>query len=119
MISQYEVPGLLRDEIPSFVTQAHPGRATLEIYASINDFTDYTRHAVEEHDFNLAKRCFALAEKLYGNGDRMVRLLIENSFVYSISSFMPVDRVERLMVRSVIPERLYALYLKQVMQSGC
>ena len=119
MITQYEIPSLLRQEMPTMTTHIRPCRASLEIYASINDFTDYTKHAVEEHDFSLATKCFALAEKLYRNGDRIVKLLIENSFIYSITSFMPADHMERLRIRAIIPDKLYSLYLKQVTQSGC
>ncbi len=119
MITQYEVPSLLKEEIPQLAGKMYLSKVSLQIYSSINYFSDYTKHAVEDHNFNLARKCFALAEKLYREGDRLVRLLIETSFIYSFSSFMPRDRAEKLIVRSIIPEKLYSIYLKQVMQSGC
>lgn len=118
MITQYEVPGLLRTEIPAINAQPFPGRASLEIYASINSLTDYTKHAVQEHDLTLAGKCFALAEKLYRNGDALVRLLIENSFLYSITSYMPCDVTEKNKVKAVIPAKLYDVYIKQVTHNG-
>lgn len=119
MITQYEVPGLLREEIPCMPVHPFPGRASLEVYASINSFTDYTKHAVKEHDLGIAGKCFALAEKLYRNGDALVKLLIENSFVYSISSYMPFDMAEKNKLKAVIPATLYDVYIRQVMHSGC
>ena len=119
MITQYEVPSLLRQEIPQLVEKTYPSKVSLEIYTSIHSFIDFTRHAVEDHNLTLAKKCFALAGNLYRNGDRMVRLIIENSFIYSFSSLMPQDRIEKLIVKSMIPDSLYAVYLKQVMSSGC
>jgi hypothetical protein len=119
MITQYEVTSLLKDTIPQLAGKTYPAKVSLQIYSSINYLSDYTKHVVEEHNFNLARKCFALAEKLYREGDRLVRLLIENSFIYSFSSFMPKDRAEKLMVRSLIPENLYGIYMKQVMQTGC
>lgn len=119
MITQYEVPGLLREEIPSMTIQPFPGRASLEIYAAINSFTEYTKHAVQHHNLSLAGKCFALAEKLYRNGDALVRLLIENSFIYSITSYIPFNAEEKQKLKAVIPAGLYNAYLKQATQSGC
>jgi hypothetical protein len=119
MITHFEVPALIRSEIPSLSTVTHCGRATLEVYSSLHDLTDCARHSVEDHNLNLAKKCFILAEKLYRNGDRTVRMLIENIFIFSFSSFMPRDKVEQLVVRSTIPHVLYDIYLKQVMSTGC
>lgn len=76
MITHYEVPALIRREIPSLAGIAHSGRVTLEVYCSLHDLTDCARNSVEEHNFNLAKKCFILAERLYRHGDRTVRMLI-------------------------------------------
>ena len=122
MITQYEVPFLLKEAIPQM-----PLKGTLQasifigtdIYCSLNTFSAYTRHAVEEHNFNLAKKCFVLAEKLYRQGDKMVRMLIENIFIYSFSSSMPADRFEKMILKTMIPVTLYAVYMKQVMSTGC
>jgi len=113
---------LLKEAIPQI-----PVKATLQasrfiatdIYCSLNTFSDYTKHAVEDHNFNLAKKCFATAENLYSHGDGMVRLLIENIFIYSFSSMMPVDKVEKMILKTMIPTSLYAVYMKQVLSSGC
>lgn len=119
MISPYEANSLLKEEIPQLAGKIYPSKISLEVYASMNYFSDYTRHAVKEHNFNLAKRCFALAEKLYREGDGIVRLLIENIFVYGFSNYLPGDKVEKKIVRSIIPPALYSLYTRQVNQSGC
>ncbi|MBO9634734.1 MAG: hypothetical protein J7578_16590 [Chitinophagaceae bacterium] len=119
MITRYEVPVLLKESIPGLENTCIPTRASLEIYVAMSSFTDYTRNAVDNHDMNLAKRCFSLAEKLYREGDSLVRMLIENCFVYSFSLFMPKDRHELRMVESMIPASLYNVYVEQVSASGC
>jgi len=122
MITQYEVPLLLKEEIPQMPAHAKLVASrfiTTDIYTSINSFSAYTKHAVEEHNFTLARKCFAIAEKLYRQGDAMVRLLIENVFVYSFSSFIPEIRVDKLIIKTMIPAVLYAVYIKQVTGSGC
>lgn len=119
MITQYDVTPLLKKEIPQLVEKVYPARISLQVYVSMNYFSEYTKHAVEEHDFNLAKKCFALANKLYSEGDRMVRLLVENIFVYSFSAFPFANKEEGVAVKSIIPPLLYALYIRQALKSGC
>ena len=119
MITRYEVPVLLKESIPGLDRTCISTKASLEIYVAMNSFSDYTRAAVESHNMNLAKRCFAMAEKLYKEGDGLVKMLIENCFVFSFSLFMPRDRNEMLIVESIIPASLYNLYVKQVSAGGC
>jgi len=118
MITQYEVSSLLREQIPQFTSRVSPSGISLEVYGSMNYFSDYTKHAVEEHDFRLAKKCFVLAEKLYREGDRIVRLLVENIFVYGFSSFLFNNKIESKVVKAMIPPALYFLYIRQVLKSG-
>ena len=118
MITKYEVASFLHNELPQLGAKTYFSKPSLEIYIAITQFSDCTKHAVQEHNLGLAKKCFVLAEKLYRYGDNLVRLLIENSFVYSFSSFMLQTQSERMALRSIIPDKLYAIYIKQIMQSG-
>jgi hypothetical protein len=119
MITQYEISTVLREEIPQFAGNVYPSKISLEVYASMNFFSEYTRDAVEQHDFSRAKKCFALAEKLYRQGDNTVRSIIENIFVYSFTSFLSTGNTERAILKSMIPSELYSLYTRQVLQPGC
>ena len=47
MITQYEVYSLLTAKIPQLATIAYPSRACMQMYATINYFSDYTRQAVK------------------------------------------------------------------------
>lgn len=119
MITQYEIPSLLKEELPKITGDSYPARFTMDIYKAIQCFSDYTKNAVLDHNLQLAKKCFTLAGKLYRNGDNMVKNVIENTFVFSFTSFMPKDKIEKLVLQSIIPASLYAVYVKQVMGSGC
>lgn len=119
MITQYEIPYLLKAELPAISGNEYPARINMDIYKSVQYFSDFTRHAVQDHNFNLARKCFTLAEKLYRQGDNIVRNTIENTFVFAFTSFMPNDRVEKLILKSIIPASLYTVYIKQVTGSGC
>ncbi len=88
MITQYEVPGYLARLVPATLLQPKLGPINMTIYKDLRHFTDYTRQAVDEHNYALAKRCFRLAEKLYDHGDAIVKNAVENIFVFSFSSII-------------------------------
>ncbi|MBO9563246.1 MAG: hypothetical protein J7621_10745 [Niastella sp.] len=119
MITQYEVTSLLKEELPRLTGDSYPSRFAMDVYKSVQCFSDYTKQAVEDHNFNLAQKCFHVAEGLYRDGDAIVKNVIENVFVFSITSFMPKDRIQKLILQSIIPASLYTVYVKQVMGSGC
>ena len=119
MITQYEVPGFLAQVLPVQARRPQMGPVSMNIYKDLQQFTDYTRQAVDRHNYTLVKKCFCLADRLYTNGDRIVRNAVENIFVFSFSSFIPQDSVERIILKSFIPATLYALYVKQVTEGGC
>lgn len=119
MITHYEVPSLLKAELPRISGDEFPARFSMDIYKSVQCFSALTREAVLGHNHHLARKCFAVAERLYRQGDNIVRSTIENTFIFSFTAFMPKDRVEKLILCSLIPAPLYAAYLKQVMGTGC
>jgi hypothetical protein len=119
MITQYEVPGYLTQQLPAFTFQPRLGHLDLNIYKELQHFTDYTRQAIDRHNYLLARKCFRLDDKLYGQGDITVKNAMENIFVYSFSSLIPEGKVEKGIQKSLIPATLYSLYLKQIYQTGC
>lgn len=114
MITQYEVYSFLAAGIPQLAEREYPSRPALQMFASVNYFTDYTRHMVEKQNFGQVKKCFKMAEDLYLDGDTTVRSLIENSFIHPVFSVISVNHPERSMVKFIIPETLLAVYIKQL-----
>lgn len=110
MITSYELPGILEQQIPEIRKVNKNLKPLLQLFSAVNNFADLTGKAVREHHYLLAGRCFRLAETLYHNGDRIIRNLIQYSFVPVISSFMPEEDTERMFVKSLIPISLYHLY---------
>jgi hypothetical protein len=119
MITQYEVPGYLAQLLPASAFKPQPGHISLSLYGEVQHLTDYTKVAAEGHNYSLVKKCFLLAEKLYVNGDTAVRNSIENIFIFSFSSMIPQNRLEKVIFKSLIPATLYHLYVKQASPSGC
>ena len=119
MITQYEVPSYLTQELPAFNFRPQLLPLSMNIYKELQHFTEYTRQAIEGHNYGLVKRCFQLANKLYEQGDTHVRSSIENIYIFSFSSIFPRDKVQKAILRSLIPDRLHALYINQIYQRGC
>ena len=97
----------------------YPSHLLVNVYRSVHDFAEYTREAIQEHHILIVKKCFNLAERLYNQGDKIVRMCIENIFIYFFTTFMPNDKVERLILQSFIPEKLNTVYLNQVSACSC
>src|SRR6202035_352796 len=118
MITQYDIPGKLTQLPAAFNFQPNLGNLNMNVYKELQQFTNYTRRVVNEHNYTQAKQCFKLASQLYTEGDNVVRNAIENIFIFSLSSFFPHDRVEKVILKSLIPDILYSLYVKQISRSG-
>lgn len=119
MITQYEVPDYLKAAMPQLAAQWQPARSGMAIYPCLQVFTDFTKKAIRRHNLDLVKKCCEFADRLYTNGDKVVRNAVENVFVYSFSAFLAGSRTEKLVIKSLIPASLYNVYLRQLMQSGC
>ncbi len=118
MISKYEVGALVNAE---FKEELRPYKIclnidlSLDLYRSINDLTQIAVHASKDHNLPLLNRCFGFVEKLYNQGEHLVKQVIENIFIYTIFDRMPQDKTERLIYQSFIPNTFRTIYLQQVM----
>ena len=119
MITQYQVQEYIRVAMPEINPNPQPVRFEMDLYPCLQTFTDYTKSAIRRHNFEIVRKCCEFAERLYVNGDKIVKNAVENTFVYSFSSFLSGTRTENLFIKSLIPASLYALYIRQLMQSGC
>lgn len=111
MINQYEVAACLQDELPEV---SSPG---LDIVANIQGLTDYARSKASLMDLKEVRRCMVFAEKMYSKGNRYVRDVIENVFVFSFSTLLLCDKRRKMQLQALIPLSLYSLYVQQVLRS--
>ncbi|GLU53834.1 DUF7674 family protein [Dyadobacter frigoris] len=115
MITQFQVIGLLKEELPKIT---HDGnfqeipRAFSSIHAAIYSLSDFTRINLELKHFQTARKCFALAEKIYLEGDIMVQLLIEKVFIDSLVLAKKAKTKNHLAI--LIPPALQKVYLKHL-----
>jgi len=113
MITQFQVIGLLKKELPGMNGKLYFSeipRAFSSIHASIYCLSDFTRRNLELRHFITARKCFALAEKIYIEGDIMVQLLIERVFIDSL--ILPKVSKGKNHLETLIPPVLLKIYLK-------
>lgn len=110
MITAYNFPNILHEQIPEIKDTDSKLRPLLRVFAAINGFADFTGNAIKDHHYLLAGRCFLAAERFYNGGDRIVRSLIKHSFIPSLKIFMPTEDAERAFVQTLIPDSLFRLY---------
>ena len=120
MFTQIQIIKLLENELPRLAgadcADVSP-RTFASIHSSIHYLSDCTKNTVEHRHFGPAQCCFALAERIYREGDAMVRLLIENVFVYA--NVWTRDRNVTALPGDIIPDILYKIHLKQLNDSHC
>jgi len=116
MINQYEVAACLQDELPE-VSDEIPQLAALDIHSTIQGLTDYARARASVNDLSEVKKCMLFAEKMYGKGNKYVKDVIENVFVFSFSSMLLCERRQKMKLLALIPLSLYSVYVQQILKS--
>jgi hypothetical protein len=114
MISRYEVSQLIDDAMKNNgkrIQQHSQGfylDLSLDMYTSIHELTTLAKKAAVSEDLILYKRCLALAERLHKDGEQLVKDVVENIFIYELSSTV---------AKGMLPRAFYQVYLNQVMKS--
>ena len=118
MINQLEVPMYLQDALPEIRENIKPDDKT-NAYKLMNTLTTFTSKNIQAHNYNVVKRCFKVADKLYSKGNCVVQNAVQNVFVYSFTNIFQTYSNERQDVLAIIPITLYTLYMAQVHHEGC
>lgn len=122
MITQMEVPAYIEDNLPEMKEnlQKKAGKSSNTIYTSVQCLADFTRNMVKQHNYSMTRRCFIVAAKLHVKGNEMVKQVLENVFVYSLSSlFCSCENCkERNVVQAALPGSLHKIYVQQITSSG-
>jgi hypothetical protein len=121
MISRYEASQIIDSELKQKISRLNSNRISLnvdlsfDLYRSVHDLTEITQKAAGDYDFILLRQCFALAERLYNQGERLVKDVLENTFIYSVSRIIPAGKMEQCVSKAIISKSFYSIYLTQMM----
>ncbi|MFA9189296.1 DUF7674 family protein [Flavobacterium magnesitis] len=85
------------------------------IYKQAERFAEITKSAIISGNIVRAKKCLALAEKLFATGSYETKNAISNVYVFSVSTFMELRHCS---ISNLFPQSLKAEYLKQINTSG-
>jgi hypothetical protein len=117
MINQLEIPMYLEDAIQEF-SHDLVLNSKANAYGAMNTLTTFTSENIETHNYNVVKRCFLLADKLYSKGNGVVKNAVEIVFVFSFTRMFNNFPAERKQLLAMLPVTLYSVYITQVCHCG-
>lgn len=81
------------------------------IYKQAERFADITKAAIVSGNIARAKKCLALAERLFATGNYETKNAISNVYVFSVSTFMELRHCS---ISNLFPKSLKEEYLQQI-----
>lgn len=81
------------------------------VYKQAERFAEITKTAIISGNILRAKKCLALAERLFATGSTETKTAISNVYVYSVSTFMELRHCS---ISNLFPQSLRTEYLKQI-----
>ena len=85
------------------------------IYQQAERFAEITKAAIVLGNTSRAKKCLALAERLFVTGSFETKNAITNVYIFSVSSFMELRRCS---FSNLFPQSFKAAYIKQINTTG-
>jgi hypothetical protein len=85
------------------------------IYKQAERFAEITKTAIITGNISRAKKCLALAERLFISGSNETKIAISNVYIFSVSSFMELRHCS---ISNLFPQTLKAEYINQINTSG-
>ena len=80
---------------------------------------DYLRSKIADHNYDAVARCLNAAAVLYDAGNTVVRIAVQNVFVYSFANIFSYFPAEKKRVVPMIPGCLRRLYIYHLQEAGC
>lgn len=81
------------------------------VYKQAERFAEITKAAIISGNIVRAKKCLALAERLFITGSFETKNAISNVYVFSVSTFMELRHCN---IANLFPQSLKAEYVKQI-----
>lgn len=81
------------------------------VYKQAERFAEITKSAIVSGNIARAKKCLALAERLFVSGSYETKNAISNVYIFSVSTFMELRHCS---ISNLFPQSLKAEYLKQI-----
>lgn len=88
-------------------------------YAIVRAFTERVKNMIRQNDRNLLLRSLQKMDKMYSDGDTVLKNAIEHTFIYSLDNFTAFCSEEyKKMIFSHISIDLQKIYSRQIYSHG-
>ena len=114
MIRESEVKFRICNNIPALAIELSGIKDRNDVYQAIDCLTGYTKTLIREDRFNEVEVCFQTAYDLLHEGNRLIQLAVENTFIYSISSLLEISLCATQPVRTLFLSSFKKEYCKQI-----
>jgi hypothetical protein len=114
MIRESEVKYRISHNIPALAVELSYIKDNNDVYRVIDCLTGYTKTLIREDRVNEVEACFQTAYDLLHEGNRLIQLAIENTFIYSVSSLLEISVCVTQPVRTLFLNNFKKEYCKQI-----
>jgi hypothetical protein len=114
MIRESEVKYRIGSNIPALAIELSYIKDNNDVYRAIDCLTGYTKTLIREDRLNEVEECFQTAYDLLHEGNRLIQLAVENTFIYAISSLLEISLSATQPVRTLFLSNFKTEYCKQI-----
>ena len=114
MIRESEVKYCISNNVPALAIQLANIKDDNDVYRAIDCLTGYTKELIREDRLNEVQDCFKIAYMLLHEGNRLIQLAVENTFIYSVSSLLEISINVTQPIRALFLHNFRYEYCKQI-----
>lgn len=117
-MNQYEAADRILLLIPEAAKKLPVPNLSTGAFELIRLFTSCIRRQVLEQDLLALVRSFRLMDRIYDQGDQLLKNAVEQVFVYSLDTVLCCRSCHPESLWSLLPTGLYTAYSNQLCRSG-
>lgn len=108
----------IKEIIPEIENELKKNRSQ-NSYSVIQTFTDRIKSMIRQNDRNILFKCLKKMDKIYKNGDTVLKNAVESTFIYSLDNSTAFCSEEyRKVIFSHISKDLQNIYSRQIYSHG-
>jgi len=114
MIRESEVKYQISHDVPALAIQLAYIKDDNDVYRVIDCLTAYTKVAIRENNMHEVEECFQTAYHLLHEGNRLIQLAVENTFIYAVSSLLEISLNATQPIRTLFLKNFRVEYCKLI-----
>ena len=114
MIRESEVRYCISNNVPALAVQLSHIKDNNDVYKAIDCITGYTKELIREDRLSEVQDCFKTAYTLLHEGNRLIQLAVENTFVYSVSGLLEISLDATQPIRTLFLNNFKKEYCKLI-----